>query len=212
MRTIFSQEKLDLANQSGDPRVLASMSILKPIDERVLYQASALIRRNAPLTVRTTKVIALHASNLSTNRWAEQRALLGPVFSSEDAYEGAAAFAERCEPKWKGSLTIYRRDCGGGKWRTVIELKLIRTMSKHSPAERDALIGQGRCGLSRCSTDQPGSFSRCRRARELLFYALVERCDIEPAAVDEVIFIERAQRKITELLGHLHSCEVRHGN
>ena len=35
-------------------------------------------------------------------RWDEQAKLLPKVFMSEDAREGAAAFAEKRKPNWKG--------------------------------------------------------------------------------------------------------------
>jgi enoyl-CoA hydratase len=35
-------------------------------------------------------------------RWARQDAISGPVFVSDDAIEGAAAFAERRPPHWRG--------------------------------------------------------------------------------------------------------------
>jgi enoyl-CoA hydratase len=34
--------------------------------------------------------------------WKKQGQIVGPVFISEDAREGAAAFAEKRAPNWKG--------------------------------------------------------------------------------------------------------------
>jgi enoyl-CoA hydratase len=38
----------------------------------------------------------------SAEMWERQGEILGPVLSSEDAREGAAAFAEKRAPVWKG--------------------------------------------------------------------------------------------------------------
>ena len=38
----------------------------------------------------------------SAEMWEKQGAISGPVFASEDAKEGAAAFKEKREPVWNG--------------------------------------------------------------------------------------------------------------
>ena len=38
----------------------------------------------------------------SEDMWDRQGAICGPVFASEDAREGSAAFKEEREPAWKG--------------------------------------------------------------------------------------------------------------
>jgi enoyl-CoA hydratase/carnithine racemase len=58
---------------------------------------------NGPLAVAATKAIARGSSDWTLAQgWAEQAALMQPVFGSEDAREGATAFAEKRAPVWKG--------------------------------------------------------------------------------------------------------------
>jgi enoyl-CoA hydratase len=38
----------------------------------------------------------------AAERWDEMARLMGPVFTSQDAQEGARAFAEKRAPVWKG--------------------------------------------------------------------------------------------------------------
>lgn len=62
-----------------------------------------LIAANGPLAVAVTKQIARSTFDWSLEEgWKEQTALMLPVFGSEDATEGATAFAEKRAPVWKG--------------------------------------------------------------------------------------------------------------
>ena len=66
-------------------------------------ELAARIAANGPLAVAATKEVARSASDWTTEEgWRRQDEILGPVFVSEDAQEGAAAFAEKRDPVWKG--------------------------------------------------------------------------------------------------------------
>jgi len=72
----------------------------------VTLELAAAIARNAPLAVQASKRILHEVPGWGTDwadaTWDAQDALLQPVFASEDALEGARAFAERREPQWAG--------------------------------------------------------------------------------------------------------------
>lgn len=61
------------------------------------------ITANGPLAVAATKeVIAKAADWRADEAFDRQREIVGPVFVSEDAREGATAFAQKRPPVWKG--------------------------------------------------------------------------------------------------------------
>ena len=62
------------------------------------------ITANGPLAVAATKRIIVESRGWSPeSQFAEQTRILMPVFSSNDAKEGAIAFAEKRAPKWTGT-------------------------------------------------------------------------------------------------------------
>jgi len=66
-------------------------------------ELAASIAANGPLAVAVTKQIAVSAMDWTwADGWVRQNELMMPVFASEDAREGAAAFAEKREPVWRG--------------------------------------------------------------------------------------------------------------
>ena len=63
---------------------------------------AALISRSAPLALAACKDLLRKAPESTTDEfWQRQRELSTAVQVSEDASEGAAAFAERRQPQWR---------------------------------------------------------------------------------------------------------------
>jgi enoyl-CoA hydratase len=61
------------------------------------------IAENAPLALMASKQIARAAQDWTFDEgWERQLEIVTPVFTSDDAREGSAAFAERRKPKWTG--------------------------------------------------------------------------------------------------------------
>jgi enoyl-CoA hydratase len=66
-------------------------------------ELAAQITPNAPLALRASKrILALQTDWSAAEMWSKQGEISGPVFGSEDAREGATAFAEKRAPVWKG--------------------------------------------------------------------------------------------------------------
>jgi enoyl-CoA hydratase len=66
-------------------------------------QLALLIAENAPLALEATKRVVVESADWpSADAFARQNEITAPVFSSADAMEGAAAFAEKRAPVWRG--------------------------------------------------------------------------------------------------------------
>jgi enoyl-CoA hydratase len=96
---------------TGDP-ITATRAAEIGLVNRVAPEGGALdaavelaqtIAANGPLAVAATKRIARSTFDWDlAEGWKAQSEIFTPVFSSEDAIEGATAFAEKRPPVWKG--------------------------------------------------------------------------------------------------------------
>jgi enoyl-CoA hydratase/carnithine racemase len=84
----------------------ARWGLVNRITDDVLPAALELAERiaaNGPLALVATKEISNGGGDWTpAERWDQAAKLMQPVFTSEDAREGAQAFAEKRAPVWKG--------------------------------------------------------------------------------------------------------------
>jgi enoyl-CoA hydratase len=85
--------ELGLVNRLADPGEALDTAL----------QLAETIAANGPLALAATKRVMVESADWPDSEFfARQRDLIDPVFNSEDAREGATAFAERRDPVWKG--------------------------------------------------------------------------------------------------------------
>jgi enoyl-CoA hydratase len=85
--------ELGLVNRLAEPGTAVEVAL----------DLATAIARNAPLALIASKRILEEQFDWSTSEmWERQSAITVPVFTSEDAKEGANAFKEKREPVWKG--------------------------------------------------------------------------------------------------------------
>ncbi|HEX4818137.1 MAG TPA: crotonase/enoyl-CoA hydratase family protein [Nonomuraea sp.] len=67
------------------------------------WRLAAAIAANGPLAVRVTKQVLVESRGWPAEAaFGRQRELIAPIFTSDDAQEGARAFAEKRAPVWVG--------------------------------------------------------------------------------------------------------------
>jgi enoyl-CoA hydratase len=100
--------ELALTGEPIDAERAAALGIVNRLAEPGTALDSALelagqIARNGPLALDASKRIVAAAPDWNeAEAWQRQGEIAGPVFGSEDAREGAIAFAEKREPRWQG--------------------------------------------------------------------------------------------------------------
>ena len=96
---------------TGDPvdaRRAAEIGLVNRVvdDGQALEAAIGLaekIAANGPLALIASKEISNGGGDwTAAERWEKMARVMGPVFTSQDAREGARAFAEKRAPVWKG--------------------------------------------------------------------------------------------------------------
>lgn len=85
--------ELGLVNRLADPGGALDQAL----------ELATTIAANGPLALAATKRILTEGPTWpEAEFWHRQGEIIGPVFSSEDAREGATAFAQKRPPEWKG--------------------------------------------------------------------------------------------------------------
>jgi enoyl-CoA hydratase len=85
--------ELGLVNRLADPGQALAAAL----------ELAETIAANGPLALAATKRIIVESADWpDAEFFARQGQISDPVFASEDAREGATAFAERRDPVWKG--------------------------------------------------------------------------------------------------------------
>ena len=85
--------ELGLVNRVTDPGAAVDAAI----------DLAETIAANGPLALDASKRILVEASGWAADEvWDRQGEIAGPVMASEDAREGATAFAEKRDPVWRG--------------------------------------------------------------------------------------------------------------
>jgi enoyl-CoA hydratase len=67
------------------------------------FELAGEVARNGPLALKASKKIVQRSGDWTeAEAWEKQGEIAGPVMTSEDAREGAIAFAEKRDPVWRG--------------------------------------------------------------------------------------------------------------
>ena len=100
--------ELALTGEPIDASRAAELGIVSRLAEpgqalETAVELAGAITKNAPLALIASKEIIQRQQDWSQEEaFAKQGEIAGPVFGSEDAREGATAFAEKRDPVWRG--------------------------------------------------------------------------------------------------------------
>lgn len=99
------------------------------------------ITANGPLAVVATKRIITESRGWSPDTmFAEQMKILVPVFTSNDAKEGAIAFAERRRPRWTGTPAQLRDGVAHRQQDTLLLGEVFDTLGPVLAADSGVLV------------------------------------------------------------------------
>ncbi|MGD1934800.1 MAG: crotonase/enoyl-CoA hydratase family protein [Candidatus Phaeomarinobacter sp.] len=89
------------ATRAYDLGLVNRLTVGPALDEAM--KLADVIAKNAPLAVQVSKQVVLQSQDWSLDElYPRQNQLIGPVIMSKDAQEGAAAYAEKRKPAWRG--------------------------------------------------------------------------------------------------------------
>jgi enoyl-CoA hydratase/carnithine racemase len=100
--------ELALTGETIDAERGAELGLINRLAEpgqalETALQLAGEVAANAPLALRASKTVLRQQYSWDDETfWQKQGEITGPVFTSEDAIEGATAFSEKRDPDWKG--------------------------------------------------------------------------------------------------------------
>ena len=93
----------EIAQVRREPAQLCARESGMGIGRIVEKFLAARVAENGPLALIASKAIVRDSHEWTEeNMWDKQASYIAPVFTSSDAREGAAAFAEKRKPNWQG--------------------------------------------------------------------------------------------------------------